>query len=219
MGPCSKSCWTCVEKKAEGHSKRSRCQKVIATARGLEPLRAEPNGILVHHLNHSVTLSLRIYSNDIYITMNQSCRAQPDSMITGWHTFPDHASIKVGATTAQQCINRDSEPTSPHQSYHTCLDLMANVGAAIVQTYVADQRPGPSATVLPCYHHHHKPVNAGASVPNNYSPFRIPDPPPQRTVGMPALLPTSQASTAKRYPRLEMPNPPPHRTVGTPTLL
>ena len=27
------------------------------TARGFEPLRAEPNGFLVHHLNHSVTLS------------------------------------------------------------------------------------------------------------------------------------------------------------------
>ena len=29
----------------------------VATARGFEPLRAEPNGFLVHHLNHSVTLS------------------------------------------------------------------------------------------------------------------------------------------------------------------
>ena len=29
-----------------------------ATAREFEPLRAEPNGFLVHHLNHSVTLSL-----------------------------------------------------------------------------------------------------------------------------------------------------------------
>ena len=28
-----------------------------ATARRFEPLRAEPNGFLVHHLNHSVTLS------------------------------------------------------------------------------------------------------------------------------------------------------------------
>jgi hypothetical protein len=28
------------------------------TARGFEPLRAEPNGFLVHHLDHSVTLSL-----------------------------------------------------------------------------------------------------------------------------------------------------------------
>ena len=26
-------------------------------ARGFEPLQAEPNGFLVHHLNHSVTLS------------------------------------------------------------------------------------------------------------------------------------------------------------------
>ena len=29
-----------------------------STARGFEPLRAEPNGFLVHHLSHSVTLSL-----------------------------------------------------------------------------------------------------------------------------------------------------------------
>ena len=31
-----------------------------STARGFEPLRAEPNGFLVHHLNHSVTLSCHI---------------------------------------------------------------------------------------------------------------------------------------------------------------
>ena len=31
---------------------------VRTTARGFEPLRAEPNGFLVHHLNHSVTLSV-----------------------------------------------------------------------------------------------------------------------------------------------------------------
>ena len=29
-----------------------------ATARGFEPLRAEPNEFLVHHLSHSVALSL-----------------------------------------------------------------------------------------------------------------------------------------------------------------
>ena len=29
-----------------------------ATAKGFEPLWAEPNGFLVHHLGHSVTLSL-----------------------------------------------------------------------------------------------------------------------------------------------------------------
>ena len=32
----------------------------LSTARGFEPLRAEPNGFLVHHLNHSVTLSLEV---------------------------------------------------------------------------------------------------------------------------------------------------------------
>ena len=30
---------------------------MATTARGFEPLRAEPNGFLVHHLSHSVTLS------------------------------------------------------------------------------------------------------------------------------------------------------------------
>ena len=33
-----------------------------ATARGFEPLRAEPNGFLVHHLNHSVTLSVPLFA-------------------------------------------------------------------------------------------------------------------------------------------------------------
>ena len=33
--------------------------KTKTTARGFEPLRAEPNGFRVHHLNRSVTLSLQ----------------------------------------------------------------------------------------------------------------------------------------------------------------
>ena len=37
------------------------CRKTEATARGFEPLRAEPNGFLVHHLSHSVTLSLTVF--------------------------------------------------------------------------------------------------------------------------------------------------------------
>ena len=32
----------------------------LSTARGFEPLRAEPNGFRVHHLSHSVTLSVNI---------------------------------------------------------------------------------------------------------------------------------------------------------------
>ena len=31
--------------------------RCMSTAKGFEPLRAEPNGFLVHHLNHSVALS------------------------------------------------------------------------------------------------------------------------------------------------------------------
>ena len=31
---------------------------IKTTPKGFEPLRAEPNGFLVHHLNHSVTVSL-----------------------------------------------------------------------------------------------------------------------------------------------------------------
>ena len=37
-----------------------------STARGFEPLRAEPNGFLVHHLSHSVTLSM--------CKLEQACR-------------------------------------------------------------------------------------------------------------------------------------------------
>ena len=37
--------------------------KTKTTARGFEPLRAEPNGFQVHHLNHSVTLSVGIAFN------------------------------------------------------------------------------------------------------------------------------------------------------------
>ena len=32
--------------------------RIETTAKGFEPLRAEPNGCLVHHLYHSVTLSM-----------------------------------------------------------------------------------------------------------------------------------------------------------------
>ena len=39
------------------------CELQKATARGFEPLRAEPNGFLVHHLNHSVTLSCASVGN------------------------------------------------------------------------------------------------------------------------------------------------------------
>ena len=45
----------------------------LSTARGFEPLRAEPNGFRVHHLSHSVTLSCKFNGPRciIYICMKQ----------------------------------------------------------------------------------------------------------------------------------------------------
>ena len=37
-------------------------RQIDATARGFEPLRAEPNGFRVHHLSHSVTLSCSLHA-------------------------------------------------------------------------------------------------------------------------------------------------------------
>ena len=37
-------------------------QRSKTTARGFEPLRAEPNGFLVHHLGHSVTVSMEFHA-------------------------------------------------------------------------------------------------------------------------------------------------------------
>ena len=39
------------------HDKLSSYYLYLSTAKGFEPSRAEPNGFLVHHLSHSVTLS------------------------------------------------------------------------------------------------------------------------------------------------------------------
>ena len=46
-----------------------------ATARGFEPLRAEPNGFLVHHLNHSVTLSMDAFAPSVHESFVRSCGA------------------------------------------------------------------------------------------------------------------------------------------------
>ena len=43
---------------------------VHTTARGFEPLPAEPNGFLVHHLNHSVTLSCLCCMHFIFSNLN-----------------------------------------------------------------------------------------------------------------------------------------------------
>ena len=63
-----------------------------ATARGFEPLRAEPNGFLVHHLSHSVTLS----------HMQRQARLH-DTTVTEMHREPNsHASADVDRQFKQQ---------------------------------------------------------------------------------------------------------------------
>jgi hypothetical protein len=48
---------SCGLGKALAGALRGWCSQRKTTPRGFEPLRAEPNGFLVHHLNHSVTVS------------------------------------------------------------------------------------------------------------------------------------------------------------------
>ena len=48
-----------------------------STARGFEPLRAEPNGFLVHHLSHSVTLSHPIGQRSRWQQLEQSRQVCP----------------------------------------------------------------------------------------------------------------------------------------------
>ena len=55
-------------------SENSNCiqcnSSVKTTARGFEPLRAEPNGFRVHHLNHSVTLSCLLWVPCVLLQTN-----------------------------------------------------------------------------------------------------------------------------------------------------
>ena len=55
-------------------SENSNCiqcnSSVKTTARGFEPLRAEPNGFRVHHLNHSVTLSCLLWVPCVLLKTN-----------------------------------------------------------------------------------------------------------------------------------------------------
>ena len=56
-----------------------------STARGFEPLRAEPNGFLVHHLSHSVTLSDDHARTDLFVSSRRTCN---HDCANGWHFLP-----------------------------------------------------------------------------------------------------------------------------------
>ncbi len=73
------------------------------TARGFEPLRAEPNGFLVHHLNHSVTLSWRSLSpassicTPLCLLLRRQARATrpwPAPLPLGWGTPVASAGVR-----------------------------------------------------------------------------------------------------------------------------
>ncbi len=64
-------------------------QAAKTTARGFEPLRAEPNGFLVHHLNHSVTLSCRA-------TRRTEARNAPSALLEQSHGT--HSARSVAAS-------------------------------------------------------------------------------------------------------------------------
>ena len=64
------------------------------TPRGFEPLRAEPNGFLVHHLNHSVTLSHMQRQARPHLATVAEMRCKPNS----------HASADVDRQLMQQTL-------------------------------------------------------------------------------------------------------------------
>ena len=57
---------------------------IKTTPRGFEPLRAEPNGFLVHHLNHSVTVSLMTITTVMTITTIEIKPCQAFSFAVLW---------------------------------------------------------------------------------------------------------------------------------------
>ena len=81
-----------VEHEGCGKDDRGRTTCTKSTARGFEPLRADPNGFLVHHLSHSVTLS----------HMQRQARLH-DTTVTEMHREPNsHASADVDRQFKQQ---------------------------------------------------------------------------------------------------------------------
>ena len=66
-----------------------------STPKGFEPLRAEPNGFLVHHLSHSVTVSMK------------SCIGLEDPRVT--HTSSTSSLARVAATPTLGINRRAAE--------------------------------------------------------------------------------------------------------------
>ena len=72
-----------VGHKAQGQRDRYRTTNNNSTPRGFEPLRAEPNGFLVHHLNHSVTVSRRVLRHEYSPKHTHICMQHHTAMCGG----------------------------------------------------------------------------------------------------------------------------------------
>ena len=72
-----------------------------STPRGFEPLRAEPNGFLVHHLSHSVTVSMK------------SCMGLEDPRVT--HTSSTSSPGRVAATPTLGIDRRAAQASVFHR--------------------------------------------------------------------------------------------------------
>ena len=107
-----------------------------STARGFEPLRAEPNGFLVHHLSHSVTLSCCLPLPHISDAFALLClRAQPP-----------HAPLPCCyAPTMTNAETRDR--TGDLQIFSLTLSQLSYRGAACATNYRHTKRTCPLTRV------------------------------------------------------------------------
>ena len=113
--------------RTEAMRSRRRSSGSKSTARGFEPLRAEPNGFLVHHLSHSVTLSLRYDAR-----LMQGC----------WIPTLEHPRVlssQLGSEIACPPGRRASCKASPHKAGHRIAraqDTLAGSAPTRARTHV-----------------------------------------------------------------------------------
>ena len=105
-----------------------RCGK--PTARGFEPLRAEPNGFLVHHLNHSVTLSWRKYGARPFLVCIVPLCLWMLVVLVAWLVLPTGI-WRNGSASDSRSEGWEFESLCPH-----CLRVRRVVGVCVFRANV-----------------------------------------------------------------------------------
>ena len=87
------------------------CKQFKTTPRGFKPLRAEPNGFLVHHLNHSVTVSLMtitIMTTIKTITLRPCQASRPQRLSHAGHNgrYARYAQHNLGDWCMPSMVNK-----------------------------------------------------------------------------------------------------------------